>query len=133
MLGRYFGNSTKLLLCPKDNNNLEISYYVNEYLIDAGQWDPPEDVLVKLGDVRYPSKTVLLRELHLNGTRASWPKAVAWSNTMPGSFAHRNGSNMLFVDGSARWYKVPALPWCDYYARADLSTARNGTGTVGCD
>jgi prepilin-type processing-associated H-X9-DG protein len=135
MLSRYAGNSTKLLLCPKDKTNPEISYYVNEHLIDAGLADPPQDILVKLNDVRYPSKTVLLRELHLNGTRLSWPKGAGWFDAAPGLFAHRNGSNMLFVDGSVRWYKALNRPWCDYYPRADICASRTGAGSPGfeCD
>jgi len=134
MLGRYFGNSQKLLLCPNDRTNLELSYYVNEHLIEAGVADPPQDVAVKLGDVTYPTKTVLLRELHLNGTQSYWGKGGGWFAGAPGLFAHRNGSNMLFADGSIRWYKGPLPPWCDYYARADLWSHRNGTtGTTSCD
>jgi prepilin-type N-terminal cleavage/methylation domain-containing protein/prepilin-type processing-associated H-X9-DG protein len=134
MLGGYFGRSEKLLLCPNDRTNPEISYYINEEMIEAGAFDPPQDIAVKLGDIRTPSKIVLLRELHSNGTRAYWPKAVAWwVPILPGLDKHRNGSNILFVDGSARWHKAPLPLWCDYWPRSDISARRNGGGFVGCD
>lgn len=135
MLGRYFGGSAKLLVCPDDKTNPEISYYVNEHMIDAGAWDPPQDIVVKLGEIRTPTKVVLLRELHLNGTQAYWPKAVGWwRDVLVGNTAHRGGSNMLFADGCVRWYKLKLPIWCDHWPQTDITVFRNGgSGSIGCE
>ncbi len=105
MLGPYYGRSTTVILCPKDRTvNQELSYYVNDYLIDY-DGNPPENFPYFLQDVRYPSKVILLREFHVFFSRNNWGRAIGFVQTC--WEAHRSGSNMSFVDGSVRFYLPP--------------------------
>ena len=115
MLGEYFDKKPEILVCPSDlTPNKEISYYVNEYFVET---TGP----TRLSVVNSPSKVVLLREMHsppinvggqMQHTRDSWCYAhtfcygIAWGVDWSALYkAHKGGSNMLFVDGSVRYYK----------------------------
>jgi prepilin-type N-terminal cleavage/methylation domain-containing protein/prepilin-type processing-associated H-X9-DG protein len=105
MLGRYSGNSKEVLLCPSDRTpNQELSYYVNDYLIDY-DGNPPETYPYFLKDIKNPYKIILLREFHQPASRNNWPRAIGFVQACWG--VHREGSNMLFVDGSVRFYLPP--------------------------
>lgn len=107
MLGRYTAYNKPLFLCPNDKAlNEENSYYVSEYLTD---YCPPSSCPPYLRDVKRPAQVVLLREFHNNVafglTRTNWAAMISFANVATLWSAHADGSNMLFVDGSVRWYR----------------------------
>jgi len=132
MLGRYFSNNKQVLLCPSDPTpGKQISYMVNENLIDPDQeW--PQGAAVRLASVRKPTQVVLLLELHAPSSNyvssEAWTVHVldAWMHAANFRYdlqlysawwkAHQGGSNMLFCDGSVRWYNgtkligTPSIP-----------------------
>ncbi len=136
MLGPYFAKNLKVLICPSDyfstvTKTNPISYMVTDLLIDTDT-HPPQDTVVKLSGFRAsPSKVVLLREFHtrpnndwsMNEWADHIPKTNMWMHVDYFHFAHpvfpemsdtywkahQGGSNMLFVDGSVRWYRGLAI------------------------
>jgi len=108
MLGPYTGFHKALLLCPDDTAvNEENSYYVSEFLADACS---PNGCPPLLRNVKSPSQCVLLREFHGNIgyglTRTRWAAMIGFAVVATSLWdAHGDGSNMLFVDGSVRWYR----------------------------
>jgi len=133
VLGSYFGKNKGVLLCPSDQTlNKQISYYVNEYLANRDLGDPPTTTPCRLSVIKHPSNIVVLRELHTLPFDVwapspvvadvhlldSWVYSRAWNYAAApvGNKdwtavwkAHQRGSNMLFVDGSVRWYRGDPL------------------------
>src|ERR1041384_2083957 len=99
ILGRYYARNPGVLRCPADLLKSEVSYMANEYLCYGG---------VSVSTMKRPGEIVNLREHHGGPGYVvnNWPKSAGSSNLFPGHYAHRQGSNMLFVDGSVRWYKL---------------------------
>jgi prepilin-type N-terminal cleavage/methylation domain-containing protein/prepilin-type processing-associated H-X9-DG protein len=126
IVGRYYAHNANVLRCPADLLQTEVSYMANAYLCFEG---------ISLSSVKNPSQIVNLREHHGGAgyTITDWPESAGSSNLMPGQFAHRNGSNILFVDGSVRWHKVPVVVWCNFWQAAGISAMPDGAGFVSCD
>jgi prepilin-type processing-associated H-X9-DG protein len=80
---------------------------------------------MKFQDVKRPANVVLLREWQYAAavnTATNWPYGLGWWPAFfPGQVAHRNGSNILFVDGSVRWYRTPDLNWADTWPQYQIS------------
>jgi prepilin-type N-terminal cleavage/methylation domain-containing protein/prepilin-type processing-associated H-X9-DG protein len=111
MLGRYYAFNQQVIICPSDRTaNQELSYYVNDFLIDY-DGAPPQNFPYFLRDIPRPDKIILLREYHVFVPRNNWGRAIGFMQTC--WEAHRGGSNMLFVDGSVRFYLPPFSR--DYY------------------
>jgi prepilin-type N-terminal cleavage/methylation domain-containing protein/prepilin-type processing-associated H-X9-DG protein len=105
MLGRYYASNQQLIVCPSDRSvNQEVSYYVNDFLIDY-DGAPPQNFPYFLKDIPRPDKIILLREGHVFTSRNNWGRAIGFYQSC--FEAHRGGSNMLFVDGTVRFYLPP--------------------------
>jgi len=131
LLGRYFSYNKQVLVCPSDRTpNQEISYYNNDWILDSNA-APPWDNPFHLKEIPRPHKITLLRESHALDTpvppgifpaasRNNWPSGAGFD---PDCWtAHRGGSNMLFVDGSVRFY-LPPFPymWSYKWDKYDIS------------
>jgi len=115
LLGRYYANHKAALRCPNDKTLNELSYFVNEYLVYG----------LAAREVKRPANIVLLREYQYPGggsTVTNWPYGLGWwPDVYPGQLTHRRGSNILFVDGSARFYLTPILGWADTWPQYQIS------------
>ena len=124
LLGPYTAHNKSLLLCPNDTAPTEeISYYVSQYLAD---YCPPSSCPPYLRDVKRPAQVILLREFHNSAawghTRTYWAVWVSFGGIGALWSAHADGSNMLFVDGSVRWYRgVPGGAGLADWPQYDIS------------
>jgi prepilin-type N-terminal cleavage/methylation domain-containing protein/prepilin-type processing-associated H-X9-DG protein len=113
MLGAYFANNKAILRCPTDRTANEVSYYASEYL--SYGW-------YSLRDIKRPAQVLNLREFQyplLTFPATNWPKAFGFNDVFLGLFAHHAGSNILFLDGSVRWY--PGQPgWAFNWPQFDV-------------
>ncbi|MCC7519513.1 MAG: DUF1559 domain-containing protein [Verrucomicrobiae bacterium] len=55
-------------------------------------------------------------------TLTQWHEAMGWWPEVDvGQLAHRNGSNILFVDGRVRWDRTPDIGWADTWPKYQIS------------
>lgn len=81
----------------------EVSYYYNEW------FSYPTSFAQRLEQVRLPSQVGNLCEWNCvpdywAGTATRWYGAIGFDPSTGVYSAHRNGANILFVDGHVRWY-----------------------------
>ena len=134
ILGPYTAYNKAILVCPSERlRNQQISYYVNENLVDLCSCQIPTSLGVKFGDVKRLSHVVLLREwFHSDSTvygitRTTWAVMGGFSDLASLWTAHGDGSNILFADGSVRWYSgaLPAFTWQDRWLKYDIGAPRD--------
>jgi len=113
MLGPYMGHNRNILLCPSDKTlNQGVSYYVNEATVtECTVGCIPCTKPIPLKVFRRPTQVVLLRELHLSCSASAWSFGYGFTSAPALWEAHTVGSNILFIDGSVRWFKGPEPPY----------------------